>query len=246
MSTPADSNARHENLAAEELARRMMPIIRRIAARLARRLPRHVRIDDLIGAGCQGLMAAIARYDATRAAEFESYAEVRIRGAMLDELRAWDPLTRDQRIRCKRILAANRELERRLGRSPAADEVASELGITLETYWAWQSATARWSHALVEGDDGADPVAQLSDTRTEASDDRLSRREREDAVRAAIDALPPRLRHILHLHYVDGLTLRHIGAELGITESRVCQLEADALRRLRALCQESDTTACAA
>jgi RNA polymerase sigma factor for flagellar operon FliA len=220
----------------------MMPVVRRIASQLARRLPRHVRVDDLVGAGCQGLMTAIARYDGERACAFEAYAEVRIRGAMLDELRAWDPLSRDQRLRAKRIALANRELVRRLGRAPAADEIAAELDISLDTYWTWQSANVRYSSLVTEGDDDLDPIGQLPDTGTEPSEDRLCRREREGAVRAAMAALPPRLQTILRLHYVEGRTLRNIGAELGITESRVCQLEADALRRLRALCRESDAT----
>jgi len=225
-----------------DIAARMLPSIRRIASQLVRRLPRHIRVDDLVGAGCQGLCAALGRYDAARVEGFEAYAEMRIRGAMLDELRASDPLSRDQRVHAKRIAAATRSLQSRLRRAPSADEIATELGISLETYWAWQSVCATQIGGAPHNDDGSDPIAELSDDRAEPADERLYRSERERAARRAMTSLPERLQRVLHLHYVEGFTLRQIGQELGVTESRVCQLETDAFRRIRELCREDAPT----
>jgi RNA polymerase sigma factor for flagellar operon FliA len=225
------------NALSQEIAVRMMPRIRRIAGQLARRLPRHIRVDDLVGAGCQGLCTALARLDPQRVEGFESYAELRIRGAMLDELRACDPLSRDQRARAKRIATTRRTLEARLGRAPSCEEMARELGVSLETYFAWQFASASPVAAGATGED-ADPIADLSDPRAEAADERLEKSRKEQSMQAAMAALPPRLARVLEMHYVDGLTLREIGRELGVTESRVCQLESDALRRLRERCKE--------
>jgi RNA polymerase sigma factor for flagellar operon FliA len=222
----------------QDLALRMMPTIRRIASQLARRLPRHIRVDDLVGAGCQGLCSALGRFDPSRAEGFESYAELRIRGAMLDELRSSDPLSRDQRVRAKRVAAATRGLQARLGRAPAADEIAAELGVSLETLWAWQSAASTQIASGPSRDEDADPIAELSDAAAEPADEKLFRTERERALRDAMSTLPARLQTVLELHYVDGLTLREIGERLGVSESRVCQLESDAFRRIREQCRE--------
>jgi len=223
--------------ASQHSAIQMLPTVRRIAHQLARRLPRHIRIDDLVGAGCEGLVAAVARFDPTRGEEFESYVEFRIRGAMLDELRACDPLSRDQRAHANRIVAATRALVSRLGRAPAADEIAAELGVPLETYWEWLTAAATGATSLYS-DEEHDWSAQLCDSRAESADDLLARKELKQALNRAIAALPERLRRVLDMHYVDGLTLRQIGALLGVSESRVCQIQSEAVRRLREACRE--------
>jgi RNA polymerase sigma factor for flagellar operon FliA len=219
-----------------DLALRMLPTIHRIARKLARRLPRHIRIDDLVGAGCQGLVAAYARFDGARADGFDAFAEFRIRGAMLDELRASDPLSRDQRTNAKKAVAATRALSSRLGRAPTAEEVAAELGIPLDLYWERQSAAAVGFSVSIDDDD-SELGAQLSDPHVEAADEHLCRREARDAVTRAIATLPPRLARVLELHYGQGLTLRQIGEQFGVTESRVCQLETDAIRRIREQCE---------
>jgi RNA polymerase sigma factor for flagellar operon FliA len=227
----------HPTALPHDIALRMLPTIRRIASLLARRLPGHVRVDDLVSAGCQGLCAALGRFDRARAEGFDAYAEMRIRGAMLDELRANDPLSRDQRLRTKQIAAATRALQSRLGRAPHADEIAAELRIPLETFWAWQTTTATHFSTNALGDAEADPIAELSDASMELADERLCRGERERALRVAMEALPVRLQRVLELHYVDGLTLRQIGEQLGVSESRVCQLESAAFRRIRDACR---------
>jgi RNA polymerase sigma factor for flagellar operon FliA len=217
----------------QDVARQMMPLIRSIAARLARRLPKHISTDDLVSAGCQGLCAAMRRYDPERADGFEAYAERRIRGAMLDELRSIDLLSRDRRAQAKRVSAATRALHARLGRAPVAEEIAAELGVTLEVFWAWQSAGAVSVSSTSAGEAEGELVAELSDTHAEPADERVLRIEREEALGRAMTALPSRLQRVLELHYVVGMTLQQIGSELGVSESRVCQLESDAVRRIR-------------
>jgi RNA polymerase sigma factor for flagellar operon FliA len=222
--------------APEHLARRMIPTVHAIASRLARRLPRHIAVDDLVGAGYQGLCAALRRFDPDRVEAFDAYAERRIRGAMLDELRSNDLLSRDRRAQAKRTAAATRALQARLGRAPSAEEIADELGIALETFWTWQAANTASVVQAPPGSADGDVLADLSDAEAEAADERVSRLQREDALRAAMASLPPRLQRILEAHYIEGMTLQQIGQELGVTESRVCQLESDAVKRLRDKC----------
>ncbi len=229
-----------------DFAQRMMPIIRRIAYQIARRLPRHVCVDDLVGAGCEGLVGALARFDPARAEGFESYVELRIRGAMMDELRSRDPLSRDQRMHAKQITAATRAARARLGRAPAADEIASELGIPLETYWERLSAAATDTSGGSRGGDDFDVIAELGDPRAEAADDHVCRQELERSLNQAIAALPKPMQRVLELHYVEGLTLREIGEVFGVSESRVCQIQGEAVRRVRALCAEHIPSALAA
>jgi RNA polymerase sigma factor for flagellar operon FliA len=220
-----------------DVAARMIPRIHRIARHIARRLPRHIRVDDLVGAGCQGLVSAYARFDASRGEEFEAFAELRIRGAMLDELRAVDPLSRDQRANARRMAAATHALHARLGRAPAADEIAAELGITLEEYWERTTVAASGGTTSLDDEDAA-PRAQIHDRSAEPADELLSRKEEREAIRGALSALPPRLRRVLELYYGEGLTLRQIGDMLGVTESRISQLQTEAVRRIRELCTE--------
>jgi RNA polymerase sigma factor FliA len=221
-----------------DLARRMIPTIHRIAHQLARRLPRHINIDDLVSAGYEGLVTAYTRFDPARGEGFEAYAEFRIRGAMLDDLRANDPLSRDQRAHANKIAAMTHALRARLGRAPASDEIAAELGITLEVYWQQLTASATDVSTSLDREDGFDAFFQVRDPHVEATDEHLCRKELKRAIHCAIDALPERLQRVIELHYGEGLTLREIGELFNVTESRVCQLRSEAIRLLRERCEE--------
>ena len=220
----------------QELAASMMPLIRCIAARLARRLPSHLRLDDLTSAGYIGLVTAYRRFDRSRGDDFHAYAERRIRGAMLDELRAIDPLTRDLRFLANRIAAARRGLEARLGRAAREEEVAGALGMTVEEYRRQAAKVAVGPTVSIEDPSDDEGSMDLPDRDAEPADERLAAEQSKHAVRGAIDKLPPRLRQVVQLYYGEGRTLRDIGTMLGVTESRVSQLQSEAVQRLRALC----------
>jgi RNA polymerase sigma factor for flagellar operon FliA len=221
-----------------DFARRMLPTIRRIAHNLARHLPRHVCIEDLISAGHEGLAEGMSRFDPTRSEGFVAYVERRIRGAMQDELRSRDLLSRDQRRHAREIAVATRAVQLRCGRAATAEEIAAELRIPLETYWQWLSATATDFVAAPREDDAPDAISQLRDPHAELGEDRAARRQMDGAIDEAIRSLPARTQRVLELHFSDGLTLREIGVAFGVSESRVCQIERDALRRVRERCAE--------
>jgi len=207
-------------------ASRYLPLIQRVARRLVRRLPGHVDVEDLISAGVLGLADAMTKYDPRKQIDFEKYAEWRIKGAMLDELRAADPMTRDQRRGINEVKQAVHKLEAKLGRAPEPTEIARALKIDL--------ATLRERQECMEA---ASPI-HLEDFDSHANDEdspealAIVAQERSEVL-AAVRALPERLRRVLELYYQNDLSLKQIGARLGVTESRVCQLHGEAVRMLR-------------
>ncbi len=233
-----DTNRLPEGPLPRWLAARYMKLVRCVAYRLARRLPSHVNIDDLIGAGYVGLADALNKYDRSGPDRFEAYAECRIRGAMLDELRSYDPLSRDLRELNNRMVMAVRDLTAALGRPPDEIEIAKRLELSLATF---RERLAKLSFGgLVSldarGPDGGDAM-QLGDD-GERADVFVMRAERREWLSDALGQLPERLQSLLNLYYEQDYTLREIGELLGITESRVCQLHAEAILRLRALCRQ--------
>lgn len=217
----------------DELVAIGLPIVRRVAFRLARRLPPNVDVGDLIGAGSEGMLKAIDAWDATRAPSFEAYLDARVRGAILDELRASDVMTRHGRRRLSETARAVRKLEQRLGRSPEEDEIAKELGLTLEVYQKLAEDLAR-GPAL--GRLGEDPDGVQSGNSGPA--DSVLGGEVRSRLLAALGKLPQRQQQVLALYYQEECTQLEIGKILGVTESRVCQILGDANVRLRALMEE--------
>jgi RNA polymerase sigma factor FliA len=213
----------------DEMIQRGLPIVRRLAFRLARRLPPNVDVGDLIGAGTEGLLKAMEAYDASHAARFETYAESRVRGAILDELRGQDALTRHGRRQFGEVTRAIRKLESRLGRVPEEQEVAGELGIDLAAY---HKLTEHLSRAPALANLGAiDPDDVAGD---ESTGREIETRELKTQLVAAVKRLPERTQTVLALYYQEECTLAEIGEILGVTESRVCQILGDATARLRA------------
>lgn len=218
-----------------DLIARMLPVIRRIAERLARRLPLHVRVDDLTSAGHVGLISAYQRFDPARGDDFDAYAERRIRGAMLDELRASDVLSRDLRSQNNQIAAAARTIEQRHGRRATEEDVARELDLPLDVVQtrmarAASSRTVSLDEPLADGG-----MIQIADDHM-LPEEQLLRQEKMAAVSAALTSLPPRLRRVIELYYKEGRTLREIGAILGVTESRACQIHGEAVLQMRMVC----------
>ena len=209
-----------------------MPLVRKVAKKIARRLPRQVDVDDLVGAGALGLVDAARKFDASRAS-FEAYAELRIRGAILDYLRGLDWMPRSQRTRARRLDEASRDLTAQNGRTPDTTELAEHTGLTER-----EVLSGRIVGSIVPMD--SDALDQLGvDGRLPG--DSLERREMRARLVGAIDRLPERTRRLLALYYVDERTLREIGTAFGVTESRACQLHSQAISKLRAdLCDDAN------
>lgn len=212
----------------EALVLRHAELVKRIAYHLAGRLPPSVEVNDLIQAGMLGLIEAAANYVENRGASFETYAGIRIRGAMIDALRSLDWAPRSVHRKAREVAAAVREIEKETGRDARDAEIAARLGISLAEY-----------HEIVQ-DAASCRLASLDDTLAENAADGADpfRDAAEEEFRAAlaraIDGLPEREKLVMSLYYGDGLNLKEIGAVLKVTESRVCQLHGQALLRLRA------------
>ena len=227
------------------------PLVRKLALQLLARLPASVELDDLIQAGMIGLLDAARRYQETADAQFETYATARIRGAMLDELRSQDWLPRSVRSKAKRIEQAIGQLNQRLMRAPAASEIAAELDMPLDDYQALllDAQGVQIVHYEDFNDDsqgdgpGADYSAAAAPMQTGNPLQALLADDFRRGLIAAIDVLPEREKLLLSLCYEQGLNLKEIGAVLGVTEARVCQLRTQATARLRAHMQAQSWTA---
>lgn len=224
----------------EGLVLRYTPLIKFIANRLAIRLPPHIDVNDLINAGVLGLMDAIEKYDPTREAQFKTYAEFRIRGSMLDELRAMDWIPRSVRQKANLLEGAFSRIEQELGRAASDEEVARELGMSLEEFQKFLSQSA--GLALLSLDDLVDPTnpedsRSLLDHLASLDEDdpqaKLAFEELKRILGQSIDALPQRERLVLSLYYHEELTMKEVGQILDVTESRVSQLHSKAIARIR-------------
>jgi RNA polymerase sigma factor for flagellar operon FliA len=216
------------------LAERCTSMVRRQAYHLARRLPSHFQVEDLIGAGSLGLADALHKSKGTPNDRFEAYAAFRIRGAMLDELRIHDPLSRDARDLNKRMVLAVRALTSELGRPPDEIEIARRLELPLAAFRK-QLATLSTGKLVSLNTAGSDGINgfELGDD-AEPADAVLFESERRQKLASLVQQLPARHQSLLKLYYEQDHTLRQIGESLGVTESRACQLHAEALVRLRA------------
>jgi RNA polymerase sigma factor for flagellar operon FliA len=222
------------------------PLVKKLAHQMKAKLPPSVEVDDLIQAGMIGLLDAVNRYEETHGAQFETYAVQRIRGAMLDELRSSDWMPRSMRQNMRKIEVAMNVLQQRLGRPPTETEVAKQLKMTLAEYQ--ELLTDGGGHQLVyyedfhdgEGnehfldrycsDNASDPLKALMNTGF------------RQAVIDAILALPEREKILMGLYYEQEMNLKEIGAVMGVSESRVCQLHSQAIARMRANLKEKTWT----
>ena len=224
------------DIESEDLVSKHAALVKRIAYHLMSRLPPSVQADDLIQAGMIGLLEASRNYDASQGASFETYAGIRIRGAMLDEIRRTDWTPRSVHRKARQVAEAVREIENQEGRDARDVEVAEKLGIDLHEYHRiLQDATGcrvfSIDDAGVNGDDAPQPVADAP--RNEPLDS-LHNADFKAALAEAISNLPERERLVMAMYYDEELNLREIGDVLGVSESRVCQIHGQALSRLRA------------
>jgi RNA polymerase sigma factor FliA len=221
------------------------PLVKYVAGRMSSGLPAHVEEADLISYGLIGLMNAIERFEPHRDIKFETYAITRVKGAIIDELRALDWVPRSVRARARQIERAHGKLEHRLHRTPTDEEMAQELGITADEF---QESLLKISTSTVValdelwavGDTAGDQVSLLDTLRDPDAPDPqklLDATELRDRLAAAIADLPDREKLVISLYYYENLTLREIGEVLGVTESRVSQLHTKAVLRLRSRLQ---------
>jgi RNA polymerase sigma factor for flagellar operon FliA len=216
----------------EQLIVEHYPLVKIIARQMANRFPRHVEIDELVSTGMLGLIDAVDRFDAARGVPFKSYAEIRIRGAIIDAMRQSDWVPRDVRRRSGRIDAARTRLRSRLGHEPGREEVATELGISPEDYDAL--AEGSQIRGLVSLESAAeDTGVQVASQEPTAVEQRIAQEE-ASSVSAAIANLPEKERLVATLYYQRGWQLKEIGAHLGVSEGRVSQIRSRAVERLRA------------
>ena len=208
---------------------RFLPLVRRTAMRLARRVPREVTVQDLVSYGWIGLIEAYKRAQPDMPAnEFEAYALYRVKGAMLDYLRQLDPATRATRKTSRLIARAIASLSQKLGRAPEEEEICASLGMTEDQYRQSLTDVAAAGMARLE-------LVDLDNMNVDRDDDGVEgKRLISSALVQAIGTLPERLQQLLALYYQEDCTLREIGSVLGITESRVSQLHTEAIHRLRA------------
>ncbi len=223
----------------EKIVLQHTPLIRYIVNRIAVRLPSHIDLDDLQNTGVIGLMDAIDKYDPDKNCKFKTYAEFRIKGAILDQLRSLDWVPRSIRQKSRRLEQAYTEVEQRLGRSATENEVAGTLGIELDQFHFLLNQVRGISminlDELRSGGDSDQPMHGdiFEDVKAENPFMSLKSREMRQAVAECIGILPEKERLVISLYYYEDLNMKEIGNVLGITESRVCQIHTKAVARLR-------------
>jgi RNA polymerase sigma factor FliA len=231
--------------ARERLVVAYSPLVKYVAGRMASGLPAHVEEADLISYGLIGLISAIERFELEREIKFETYAIPRIRGAIIDELRALDWVPRSVRARARQIERANVKLENKLQRPPSDEEMSEELGIELEDF---QEALIQISNSTIAAldelwtvsDTSGDQISLLDTLQDPGAPDPArvaDAADLKDRVADAIARLPEREKLVIALYYYENLTLREIGEVLGVTESRVSQLHTKAVLRLKSRLQ---------
>jgi RNA polymerase sigma factor for flagellar operon FliA len=226
------------NLSREEIVHKYLPLVKYVAGKISVNLPSHVEINDLINEGILGLIDAIGKYDDSRGVKFETYATTRISGAILDALRAMDWVPRAVRQKARELERAFGSLEGRLGRAPEETEVARELGLPLKDYHTLLLKIRGTSILSLEeflpNEKGHDVA--LLDTLKDSGPDpthQVESAEIKSALSQAVESLPQQERTVISLYYFEGLTLKDIKSVLNVSESRVSQIHAQAVIRLR-------------
>ncbi len=219
-----------QDMTETELVNSMLGLVRRMAGHMAHSLPSHIRRDDLSSAGMLGLVEAVRRFDPTRADSYVGYATLRIRGAMLDELRRGDIMSQEARTQSRRLSKISQSLETELGHAPSEDELAKALGMSAEKYRKELGHLGAVHTVSFEAQDELQP---FTDTGAENPSDAAERGEERAELARAISTLPEREQLIVSLYYEQDLTFQEIGAMLDLTAARVCQLHTACMTKLR-------------
>jgi RNA polymerase sigma factor for flagellar operon FliA len=220
----------------QDIILKYYPLVRTIACRMGRRLPPSVDVDELVNVGVIGLIDAIDRFDETRGVPFKSYAEIRIQGAMVDSLRSDDWVPRSVRRKFNRLEQCRTGLMQELGREPEREEMIGRLGTSEAEYESLvkdSRITRLISLDVSTNEDGSAPLVESVSKYEDDAADSLFDKEMRKEVAHAVECLPAKERIAVTLYYMQGLTLRDIGARLGVTESRACQLRGQGVKRLQ-------------
>jgi RNA polymerase sigma factor for flagellar operon FliA len=237
----------HGSARESELVHEYLPLVKSVAGRIAMALPPHIRMEDLHSAGMVGLLSAIRNFDPNTNPVFETYARLRIRGAVLDELRRMDWAPRSVHVKARQVEAVMRRLEQAKGRIPTEQEMATGLNISVADY---EKLLEEIHPAIFVHLDAPsrqcpeDRFAQneiVADERQENPSERASRRELARLIVERLEQLPEMHRKVLALYYFEDLRLREIAEVFGVTESRICQIHSKALLSIRTWLQKMDT-----
>jgi RNA polymerase sigma factor for flagellar operon FliA len=223
-------------VAPELVVQNYFRLVQTIARRIKRRLPAHVDVEDLVQTGVIGLLEASGRYDSSRAVEFSSYANSRITGAILDELRKWDTCSRHDRRKAREAEEAKSRLRATAGEEPSREEIAEAVGLALAEYeeilQRLESGKQSPAHCADEQQNAPDEINELP-CDDDSPFDSFCKGEDMRMLEAHIKQLKPRHQEVLRLYYFKDLSLKEIGRRLGVGEARVCQIHKQGLTELR-------------
>lgn len=235
---------RGDGAARDEIIVRYMRVVKYVAGRMAIHVPASVELDDLVGWGVLGLMDAVEKFDPAQETKFSTYATIRVRGAIIDQIRTLDWAPRSLRSMARKVGAAREKLRHVKGQEPSTEEIADELGVDPDTV---DDTVAQLQTAQVLSLDDYLPSEENGDSRTRATvSDGTVRTpgqaaeagERQENLVQAILQLPDQQQKVLNLYYYEELTLKEIGVVLEVSESRVCQIHSAAMKRLRQVMKE--------
>ena len=229
-----------------ELLRQHLSLVKTVVGRIAMTLPPHVDLDDLNSAGVIGLLNALRNFDEANGAKFETYARVRIHGAVMDELRRMDFVSRGIRDKARRVQSVMAELEQDHGRVPTEEEMAGALEISLDDYYSLLDEVRPVTFICLDavagrdGEDGPEQYEGVADPCQESPVDGAARRELAELIATRIQQLPEMQRKVLALYYFEDLRLREIAEAFGVTESRICQIHAQAILAIKSWLRRQD------
>tara|TARA_B100000989_G_scaffold280537_1_gene244042 strand:- start:1163 stop:1855 length:693 start_codon:yes stop_codon:yes gene_type:complete len=225
----------------QAMAEDHLPLVKIILNKMKARLPRSVDLDDLHSVGVLGLIDAVKKFDPERGYTFETFASFRVRGAIQDELRNLDTLSRTARRKQRHMHSIVEELEQQLGRSPSDNEICKTLGIDHKALSKWRAQTQPADYVFLDSPADDEETGswhdRIADERFELFSEAFEKEELMEQIVEKIETLPYRQRKILHLYYFEGMRLTAIAEELGVSEARVSQIRSQALESLRTFVQ---------
>jgi RNA polymerase sigma factor for flagellar operon FliA len=240
------SQMRPGSRAEAEMVEKYIPLVRGVVGRLAMTLPPHVDGEDLFSAGLHGLLSAVRQYNPKAGTAFETYARLRIRGSVFDELRRMDWVPRSVHTKARKVQAVMNQIEQAKGRAATEAEVAEGLKIPLEEYQQWIDQIRPASFVCLDAalnndsDDSASQYESLADQRQESPMEGTFKREVARLLSDRLKQLPEMQRKVLSLYYYEDMRLREIADSFGLTESRICQIHAQAVLAIKSYLQKYD------